>query len=50
MKNRKEIAPFLVRKILEPGDLVVTLGAGDISETSTELLELLEDRERSDNE
>jgi len=38
--NKKEIAAHLLR-ILKPGDLVMTLGAGDITQISDELLNLL---------
>jgi UDP-N-acetylmuramate--alanine ligase len=38
--NKKEIAEHLLR-ILKPGDLVMTLGAGDITQISEELLNLL---------
>ncbi len=38
--NKKEIAAHLLR-ILKPGDLVMTLGAGDITQISDELLSLL---------
>jgi UDP-N-acetylmuramate--alanine ligase len=38
--NKKEIAEHLLR-ILKPGDLVMTLGAGDITQVSDELLNLL---------
>jgi len=38
--NKKEIAEHLLR-ILKPGDLVITLGAGDITQIPDELLSLL---------
>jgi UDP-N-acetylmuramate--alanine ligase len=38
--NKREIAAHLLR-ILKPGDLVMTLGAGDITQISDELLSLL---------
>ncbi len=38
--NKKEIAEHLLR-ILKPGDLVITLGAGDITQIPEELLNLL---------
>lgn len=40
--KRGEIAPHLAR-IVRPGDVVITLGAGDISRTGPELLTLLEE-------
>lgn len=40
---RRELAAALAR-IVEEGDLVITLGAGDIGQVSTELLSLLESR------
>lgn len=40
---RKDLAPALAA-IVEPEDLVITLGAGDIGQVSAELLALLEDR------
>ncbi|MBP1708242.1 MAG: murC [Deltaproteobacteria bacterium] len=41
--NKREIAEHLLR-IVKPGDLVMTLGAGDITQISDELLNLLEQR------
>jgi UDP-N-acetylmuramate--alanine ligase len=34
--------PRVLREVSQPGDLVLTLGAGDISGVGDELLELLE--------
>ena len=40
IQNKKEIADHLLR-ILKPGDVVITLGAGDIWQVSEELVNLL---------
>ena len=39
---QQDAIPRVLRDVSEPGDLVLTLGAGDISQVGEELLELLE--------
>ncbi len=46
LPERVDIAPFLAERVVE-GDVVITLGAGDISRTSDELLALLAEREET---
>jgi UDP-N-acetylmuramate--alanine ligase len=41
---QQDDVPRVLRDVSERGDVVLTLGAGDISRTGEELLELLEDR------
>jgi UDP-N-acetylmuramate--alanine ligase len=41
---QQDDVPRILRDVSETGDVVLTLGAGDISRTGEELLELLEDR------
>jgi UDP-N-acetylmuramate--alanine ligase len=40
LENKKEVVPHLLR-ILQPGDLVITLGAGDIWQVAEELVKKL---------
>ncbi len=42
--KKEEIAPELMR-IVQPGDMVITLGAGDIYRSGEELLALLKERD-----
>ena len=39
---QQDAIPSVLREVSEPGDLVLTLGAGDVSQVGEELLELLE--------
>ena len=39
---QQDVIPRVLRDVSEPGDLVLTLGAGDVSQVGEELLELLE--------
>jgi UDP-N-acetylmuramate--alanine ligase len=39
---QQDAIPRVLRDVSEPGDLILTLGAGDISQVGEELLELLE--------
>ncbi|QIN85131.1 UDP-N-acetylmuramate--L-alanine ligase [Rubrobacter tropicus] len=39
---QQDVIPRVLREVSEPGDLVLTLGAGDVSQVGEELLELLE--------
>ena len=43
--KREELAAFLLDRV-SPGDLVITMGAGDIFKTGNELLELLKQQRR----
>ena len=41
-----QVVPFLT-KTLQPGDLVITMGAGDVTSVGPELLAALQEREKS---
>ena len=41
--QREDVAPYLAQ-LCDKGDMVITLGAGDIQLTCNELIELLESR------
>ena len=43
IKDREKIAPYLAQHT-QPGDLVITMGAGDIYKTSEELVALLQEK------
>lgn len=43
--NREKIAEFLIDRV-SPGDLVITMGAGDIYKTGNELIELLKQQRK----
>ena len=43
IKDREKIAPYLAQ-YTQPGDLVITMGAGDIYKTSEELVALLQEK------
>lgn len=44
--RRMQVVPFLT-KTLQPGDLVITMGAGDVTSVGPELLAALQEREKS---
>ena len=44
--RRMQVVPFLLEK-LQPGDLVITMGAGDVTSIGPELLAALQEREES---
>ena len=44
--RRMQVVPFLVEK-LQPGDLIITMGAGDVTSVGPELLAALQEREKS---
>ena len=41
-----QVVPFLAEK-LQPGDLIITMGAGDVTSVGPELLAALQEREKS---
>lgn len=43
VESRRDLVPFLVER-LEPGDLVITMGAGDVTAVGPELVVALEER------
>lgn len=44
--RRMQVVPFLAEK-LQPGDLIITMGAGDVTSVGPELLAALQEREKS---
>ena len=44
--RRMQVVPFLAEK-LQPGDLIITMGAGDVTSVGPELLAALREREKS---
>lgn len=44
--RRMQVVPFLT-KTLQPGDLVITMGAGDVTSVGPDLLAALQEREKS---
>ena len=44
--RRLKLIPYLVEN-LEPGDLIITMGAGDVTGVGPELLAALQDKEKS---
>ncbi len=44
--RRMQVVPFLLEK-LQPGDLIITMGAGDVTSIGPELLAALQEREES---
>ena len=45
IEKREDIAPYLAT-IAEEGDLIMTMGAGDIYKTGVELADMLKNREK----
>lgn len=45
LPRRSEVAPFLAREV-RPGDLVLTLGAGDVTMVAAETLERIREARR----
>lgn len=48
VSRRMQVVPFLLEK-LQPGDLIITMGAGDVTSIGPELLAALQEREESRN-
>ena len=46
IERRMKLIPYLVDQ-LKPGDLIITMGAGDVTGVGPELLAALQDKEKS---